>query len=170
MVERKRRTNMSTSRLLAAATAISALLNIPAAFASVCEEAAHAGRFIVRGDEVLDTTTNLTWQRCSVGQHLAGEACSGTVETVPWEQAKKKAGAGWRLPTLEELSSIVSQPCGLSTEDKKVFPGIDPITPSYWSVTATEKDLAWTVGFNNGSTFNGFRTAPNAIRLVKGGR
>jgi hypothetical protein len=159
---------MSARGIIAAGTLVSILMNAPLALAAACEDSSQPGRFVVQGDEVLDTKTNLTWQRCSVGQHLAGEACTGTVEAFTWDQAKKKAGGGWRLPTLDELSGIASQPCGLATADKKVFSDMDPLKPWYWTATATEKDLAWIVGFNNGSTFNGYRTAPNAVRLVKG--
>ena len=158
---------MSVRGIIAAGTLISIFANAPLALAAACEDSSQAGRFVASGDEVQDTKTNLTWQRCSVGQHFAGDACAGTVESFNWEQAKKKAGGGWRLPTLDELTSIAAQPCGMATADKKTFGGIDPLKPWYWTATATEKDLAWIVGFNNGSTFNGYRTAPNAVRLVK---
>ncbi|MHB1206707.1 MAG: Lcl C-terminal domain-containing protein [Rhodospirillaceae bacterium] len=153
--------------LIAAGALISIVGNAPLALAAACEDSSQPGRFVAKGDEVLDTKTNLTWQRCSVGQHLEGDICTGTVEAVDWNQAKKKARGGWRLPTLEELTSIAAQPCGMATADKKTFSGMDPIKPWYWTSTETEKDLAWIVGFNNGSTFNGYRTAPNAVRLVK---
>jgi hypothetical protein len=161
---------MSVRGTVAAGTLLSVLANAPLAWAASCEDSAQAGRFVVKGDEVLDTKTNLTWQRCSVGQKVSGDSCTGTVETFTWDQAKKKAGGGWRLPTMDELTSITAQPCGLPNDDKKIFSDIDPIKPWYWTATATENDLAWIVGFNNGSTFNGYRTAPNAVRLVKGGK
>ena len=157
-------------KIIAAGTLVATLANAPLAWAAACEEASQPGRFVVKGDEILDTKTNLTWQRCSVGQKLSGDACTGTVEALDWNQAKKKATSGWRLPTLEELSGITAQPCGLPAADKKIFSDIDPIKPWYWTATATDNNLAWIVGFNNGSTFNGYRTAPNAVRLVKGGK
>jgi hypothetical protein len=167
---KQRRNDMSLrNAIVAAGTLASVITSTSEVFAAACEDSSQAGRFVVKADEVLDTKTNLTWQRCSIGQQLVSDTCSGTVGTFTWEQAKKRAGGGWRLPTLDELSSIVSQPCGLTAADKKAFP-VDSIKSSYWTATATEKDLAWMVGFNNGSTFNGFRTAPNAVRLVKGGK
>jgi hypothetical protein len=140
------------------------------AMAASCEETAQPGRFVIQGDEVRDTKTGLVWQRCSLGQKAQGAACTGTVEAMNWDQAKKAAKGGWRLPTLDELTGIVMQPCGLPAEEKKVFSEIDPLKPWYWTATTTESNLAWMVGFNNGSTFNGFRTAPNAVRLVRSGR
>ena len=161
---------MSLRKVLATATLIASFPNANLALAAACEDSSQAGRFVVKGDEVLDTKTNLTWQRCSVGQKLSGDACTGTVAALDWTQAKKAARSGWRLPTLEELTAITAQPCGLPAGDKKVFSDIDPLKPWYWTSTATDNALAWIVGFNNGSTFNGYRTAPNAVRLVKGGK
>ncbi|MBX7201104.1 MAG: DUF1566 domain-containing protein [Rhodospirillaceae bacterium] len=155
---------------IAVATVIAALAYAPVAFGAACEDAVQPGRFVVQGDEVQDTKTGLTWQRCSVGQKFAGDACSGAVQAMTWDQAKRAGRGGWRLPTLDEYNGLMMQPCGLSTEQKKVFGALDPLASSYWTGTATENNLAWTVGLNNGSTFNGYRTAPNAVRLVKGGK
>lgn len=155
-------------REIAVITTLSLLAYAPLALAAGCDETTQPGRFTVQGDTVQDTKTGLTWQRCSVGQKLEGDACAGAVEGMTWDQARKAAKGGWRLPTLEELSGIALQPCGLPAEEKKVFGAVDPLRPWYWTATAPEKDLAWMVGFNNGATFNGFRTAPNAVRLVKG--
>ncbi len=161
---------MSMRGTVAAATLISVLAHAPAVLAAACDETTQPGRFVVKGDEVQDTKTGLTWQRCSIGQKVQGDTCSGPVQTMNWDQAKKAAKGGWRLPTLEELTGITLQPCGMSAETKKVFSDFDPLTPWYWTGTTTENNLAWIVGFNNGSTFNGYRTAPNAVRLVKGGK
>lgn len=161
---------MSIHGNIAAATVMAALAYTPVALAAACEETTQPGRFVVQGDEVRDTRTGLIWQRCSVGQKLDGDACSGAVEAMTWDKARKAGRGGWRLPTLDELTGIVMQPCGLPAEEKKIFSPIDPLNPWYWTATAPEKDLAWMVGFNNGSTFNGFRTAPNAVRLVKDGK
>ncbi len=161
---------MSKRGNIAAVTVISILAYTPVALAAGCEETTQPGRYVVQGDEVQDTKTGLTWQRCSVGQKLSGDACAGTVEAMNWDQAKKAGKGGWRLPTLEELTGIAMQPCGMPAEQKKAFSAIDPLKPWYWTATATDNNLAWIVGFNNGSTFNGYRTAPNAVRLVKGGK
>lgn len=161
---------MSMREKITAATMISALVCAPAALAASCDEITQPGRFVVQGGEVQDTKTGLTWQRCSVGQKLEGDACAGTVEALTWDQAKKAGRGGWRLPTLDELTGIVSVPCGLPAEEKKIFSAYDYLKPWYWTSTTTENNLAWMVGFNNGSTFNGYRTAPNAVRLVKGGK
>lgn len=161
---------MSIRKNIAAVAGLAALAYTPMVLAAACEETTQPGRFVVQGDEVQDTKTGLVWQRCSVGQKLEGDACTGAVEAMTWDKARKAGRGGWRLPTLEEMTGIVMQPCGLPAEEKKIFAPADPFTPWYWTATTTEKDIAWTVGLNNGATFNGYRTAPNAVRLVKGGK
>ncbi len=64
-------------------------------------------RFVLKGSEVLDTSTSLTWKRCLVGQTIAdGFACEGSPERVSWDQAQTMAEPGWRLPTAAELMTL----------------------------------------------------------------
>ena len=126
-----------------------------------------AGRFAANGGEVYDSKANLT---CSVGQRWEGDKCTGAVEGLTWEQARKAAHDTWRLPTREELLTLIEQPCGLPASAKAVFPAFDPYHPSYWSSSAPDPDLAFEVGFDNGAIFDGYRTAPNAVRLVRVGK
>lgn len=64
-----------------------------------------------------DKTTGLYWDRCSVGQTWDGETCQGEPLELNWYDAqdyvakftneKTKGGfTDWRVPTIEELSSI----------------------------------------------------------------
>lgn len=64
-----------------------------------------------------DPKTGLMWDRCSVGQSWNGTTCTGTAIQFNWQDAKdyvakftnEQAKGGytdWRLPTIEELSSI----------------------------------------------------------------
>jgi hypothetical protein len=124
-------------------------------------------RYEMRGAEVLDKETGLTWQRCSVGQTWnEGEGCTGTVEEFNWQNAKKQARRGWRLPTRDELETLISRACSPSI-NPEAFPGVDPVKLWYWSSTQDTSGLAWLVQFGGGATFNGYQTAPNAVRLVK---
>lgn len=150
------------------ASIIAAMVTVPVAYAAC--DATDTGRFVVNGAEVYDTKTNLTWQRCSVGQTWQQDKCTGSVQALSWDQAKKQARGKWRLPTRDELVGLTEMPCGMSAETKKIFPDMDYLVPMYWSETAPDAGLAWLVGFNNGSTFNGYRTAPNGVRLVRTGR
>lgn len=117
-------------------------------------------RFIVVGqDRVEDRTTGLQWKRCSEGQAWSGATCIGDALRLNWHQALERADGSsfaghrdWRLPTREELASIVEPACVEPAIDLAVFPG----TPSYayWSATPFEYfvRLAWGVYFNSGRT------------------
>jgi hypothetical protein len=65
-------------------------------------------RYQISDDEktVLDSVTQLNWQRCSVGQIWDGKTCTGKPKEFNWEQAKSLEKDGWRLPTIEEQSSL----------------------------------------------------------------
>jgi hypothetical protein len=127
-------------------------------------------RYELKGAEVLDKETGLTWQRCSVGQTWQeGQGCTGAVKEFTYAEAKKQARSGWRLPTRDELTGLVSVACSPSI-NPEAFPGLDPLHLWYWSGTETDRDLTWMVQFGGGATFNGYRTAPNALRLVRDGK
>ncbi|MDD3761278.1 MAG: DUF1566 domain-containing protein [Acidithiobacillus sp.] len=78
-----------------------------------------AGRYLDNGDgTVTDTETGLQWMRCSLGQAWDGTSCVGEAEGYTWQEAldaaeelNRKGGyAGhrdWRLPSIEELHSLV---------------------------------------------------------------
>lgn len=64
-----------------------------------------------------DPKTGLMWDRCSVGQLWNGTTCTGEPIKLNWQDAKdyvkkftneqtKGGYTNWRLPTIEELSSI----------------------------------------------------------------
>ncbi|MCW7755456.1 DUF1566 domain-containing protein [Desulfobotulus sp. H1] len=57
---------------------------------------------------VIDLNTGLEWMRCSIGQIWDGETCAGEAEKINWYAAMSMAEKkGWRLPSIEELSSLV---------------------------------------------------------------
>ena len=109
---------------------------------------ATAGRLVVAtdGTTVYDNKTKLTWQR------------TPPAGTYDWAGAKSYcasntaglAGAGWRLPGVKELLSIVDR--------KQYNPAIDttafPNTPAEWFWSATPfkggSSFAWGVDFDVG--------------------
>jgi len=101
-----------------------------------------AGRYEVGADTVRDTTTGLTWRRYVPGQ------------AYDWEEAKSHcgglslAGGGWRLPTNDELESLVDKSAGVPTINHEAFPG----TPAwvFWSSTPNGSSDTWGVGFGDG--------------------
>ncbi|MFO4665545.1 Lcl C-terminal domain-containing protein [Vibrio cholerae] len=102
-------------------------------------------------------TTELIWQRCSLGQSWDGTDCTGEVTTYTWGDAFA-AGAGstlggfsdWRLPNKNELASIVEYRCYQPAINNQQFPN----TPSamYWSSSPIARDryYAWYVNFLSG--------------------
>lgn len=114
------------------------------------------GKYTCDAETVKDPATGLTWQRllpetygCSGSAHVMGDLCR-------WNEAKSYCsklvlGSGaWRLPTKDELLSIV---------DKRTSPSTDavafPDTPAlwFWSATPYEENeySAWSVHFYDGT-------------------
>lgn len=98
--------------------------------ASSCPPALIGGqpRFEIRGALVLDRASGLLWQRCSVGQrHEASSGrCVGQPQLLRHADARIQAralGEGWRLPSVNELRSLVDPRCGVPAIDPQAFPG-----------------------------------------------
>lgn len=165
---------------------------------SACEPAAQpklliAERYADNGDgSVTDIRTNLTWQRCSVGQTWTGETCTGETRRINWEEAMTLDNDDWRLPTIEELETLVfcssgqqnpsSRPNGLLVKETDgecqgdyarptINQGTFPNTPTGWFWSSSPYaglSIAWGVNFRLGnaygsSTIDGF----GHVRLVR---
>lgn len=72
-----------------------------------------AERYIDNGNgTITDTQTKLMWMRCSVGQTWQDGSCKGSPNTFIWPYAMGMSISDgnytdWRLPTKEELSSLI---------------------------------------------------------------
>lgn len=79
-------------------------------------------------------------------------------------------GAGdWRVPTPDELRSLVNVETRTDTPDAKYFPNRAFVGTPYWSSTSTYTgDSAWLLGFT-GSTSQNSKNFSAAVRLVRGG-
>jgi len=158
-------------------------------------EQTFTARFELREDgTATDTTTGLTWMRCTVGQVWQGGVCAGEPKLMSWDQAQKAgeemvfAGhADWRLPTRDELATLVYCSSGLRrAPDPDGVPGscegsfraptllaaAFPNAPAhkFWSATPDERYrfAAWGVSFYNGAIGIGTHTDYVNVRLVRG--
>jgi Protein of unknown function (DUF1566) len=128
-------------------------------------------RFVIHDGDVFDSKTKLTWARCSVGQEWENQHCVGTISTFTFADAQKQANGAWRVPTKDELVSLIdSDQKNFPTIDNTAFPDMDPNHPWYWSSTPNGNTIAWYVDFTDGY-ISGFIDDVNtlAIRLVRSG-
>ncbi|MGQ9659222.1 MAG: Lcl C-terminal domain-containing protein [Thermochromatium sp.] len=125
------------------------------------------------GAVVRHQRTGLEWQRCSLGQRWDAKSngCVGRPTSHTWTQAMQlaaRAQDGWRLPTGEELLTIVEK-CHFSPA---INPQVFPNTPSglYWSssVDTGGLDRAWSVSLFSGQYFRAGKSQPGRVRLVRG--
>jgi hypothetical protein len=158
--------------------------------ASNLQKGSKIGQYINHGDgTITDTKTGLMWKRCSEG--LSGVNCEeGKVKKYTWTDAVKRfkdveyAGyADWRLPTIDELKTLVYCSTGKDEEgdckdgsekptiNRQAFPNTEQW--AYWSGSpdAGASDGAWYVFFNYGGSGAGNRySGYSAVRLVRGGQ
>ena len=171
----KRRQYMNTNTRTITLAAQALLL-----FALAQPMAAQAALFENDDGTVTDTVTNLIWDQCSQGQ--SGVACAtGSATIMIWaaaltaavtaNTANYKGYSDWRVPSKNELESLVDI-------TKATNPVIDlvafPATPTssfYWSSTTYTLDpsMAWDVYFGTGSSFADVKTVSGQVRLVRSG-
>jgi hypothetical protein len=112
---------------------------------------------------VYDTMTKLTWQRDGTASGTKAWAAAGTYcSTLVTD------GAGWRLPTIVELRSIVD----LSQMTPAIDPTAFPSTPTdtwTWSSTKVQglSSSAWYVFFSDGLSSSNVITYSNRVRCVR---
>ncbi|MGE4063407.1 MAG: DUF1566 domain-containing protein [Rhodospirillaceae bacterium] len=130
-------------------------------------------QYEIQGNRVYDKKSRLTWQRCSVGQTLnanggGGQICDGPVTAFSMAEAALYAEEGWRIPTQNELATLVSPSCFDPAINEEVFPNMDPDVLGYWSRTFDKQKRVWYINFVDGSfrTYSG-TTLRHALRLVK---
>ena len=135
--------------------------------AAVKPSAAIMPRYITQGETLLDKKSGLTWARCSVGQTWNGAGCDGRVSTFNFIEAQRQGKNGWRLPTLDELKSLVAESRVPPAINKVAFPSMDPMRLGYWTTTPDGDVYGWAVMFLDGRVENIHRDAPRAVRLIK---
>ncbi|HDP81022.1 MAG TPA: DUF1566 domain-containing protein [Spirochaetes bacterium] len=133
-----------------------------------------AARFNNNGDgTVTDMGTGLVWQKCSYNQSVLD--CSGLAGNRTWQQALEYcrnlslAGRSWRLPSINELKSIVEYSLYNPAINTACFPNTQ--ASEYWSSTS-RFDIpasALLVKFNYGSVISDQKTKNYYVRCVADG-
>lgn len=155
------------------------ILHSSAAMAHTCKDSIPAGtpdsNYTIHPDgTVSDNTTGLMWMRCGLGQKWDKKKCSGTPKDYTWKDALLAADSlefagysDWRLPSKNELESIVEERCYSPAINDKVFPD----TPSvfFWSSSpfAGFSGGAWSVDFGFGAVNASDKDGAIPVRLVR---
>ena len=139
-----------------------------------------AGRYRDNGDgTVTDVQTGLQWIRFSLGQEWKGGNCVGKTRAYTWQEAldanealNRQGGyagdSDWRVPTKEELQSLVD----LSRCPIRIHPTAFPNASDGWywssSVYTINPGYAWYVDFHKGSAVVCVKANLYRVRLVRG--
>src|ERR1700679_3526389 len=130
-----------------------------------------SSRYAIDGGEVYDKKSDLTWKRCSVGQRWKeGAGCVGVIKPMTWDEAKKEAADGWRVPSKDELLTLVSPTCHNPAINEEVFPDMELDKLWYWTSSENGAFLAWLVDFAQGHPESYDRTDTGTLRLVRDGQ
>ena len=121
---------------------------------------------VMGGAAVRDNETGLVWEQ------------SPSTSLFTWSSAQSHCNAlavsnriGWRLPTLQELGSLVDR-----SQSNPALPAGHPFSnvqsSTYWSATtfASDASSAWTVNFIVGGVFNVDKRGTFFVWCVRGGQ
>lgn len=132
-------------------------------------------RYVAKQDEVYDRAHNLSWSRCSLGQHwINSKGCAGTVRQVKFDQAAQFANGKWRLPSQAELATLIDPTkknmLSALSIDTVAFPDMDETKLYYWTSTEHDNSFAWAVLFvDSGIRSILYREHRYAVRMVRTG-
>jgi hypothetical protein len=123
------------------------------------EPVAEVMRYTAAGGTVYDAKSKLTWQQ------------TVSSSTYPWLDAKtycagvSLGGGGWRLPTVEELKTIVDKSRANPAIDSTAFPS----TPAdrFWSSSPFSPSHAWAVYFDSGQAYSFDVSMAGNVRCVR---
>ena len=129
--------------------------------------AAERFKIVMNNDEaVLDRETGLVWEKSpDTTERTWTSACSHCY------QRQVGGRKGWRLPTIEELASLVD-----TSQSNPALPEGHPFTNVQWdyywssSTYAGDTSHAWSVNFGSGFVYNCYgKSNDNYVWCVRGG-
>lgn len=139
-----------------------------------------ANTLIATADEVRDTKTGLIWKRCALGQTWQkNRGCVGEVELmrrVEVDEKVRSLGGKWRLPTVDELLTLVDARCQNPVINTKIFgkvvdmtgEGANYLTASvYLEGDEVIPTLFYTIDLLNGGVDAHTKGFVGAVRLVR---
>lgn len=151
-----------------------------------------AERYIDNGNgTITDTQTKLMWMRCSLGQTWQNGSCKGSASSFNWHYANTLSYSDsnyidWRLPTKEELSSLIycssgkpsywknnEELCGGTFESPTIAQVAFPQTPAapFWTSTprgnVNSVGDRWYIGFTHGNGDWNYSIVNMHVRLVR---
>lgn len=135
-------------------------------------------------------TKGLMWQHCSVGQTWTWITCEGNAQEFTFDDAMKLTSnfagySDWRLPTIDELRTLVfcwdgetktltKDATGMLCEGSEISPTINltlfPNTPSFRFWSASPYDVyhsSWMVNFDNSYSIGIGKNNSGHVRLVR---
>lgn len=134
------------------------------------------GRLVATGELAVDTASRLVWKRCPVGMTWSGDAaaCLGEAKGLTQEEAHEAAAAAgpdWRLPSGEELETLISDACAGATIDTLAFPDVARADfgegALFWTSTEVLPGMFYFFDFTNGYAdmhSGGFRLSALLVR------
>lgn len=110
----------------------------------------------------VDSETGANWYVCNAGQRFYKGRCTGTPVRATLAAAQgfaddfsSAAGGKWRVPTSDEMRSLVEDKCANPVISPHVFPGIE--VANYWTSSPSRwgDDFGCALNTFNGSHFCG---------------
>jgi formylglycine-generating enzyme required for sulfatase activity len=138
-----------------------ALLIAASAVARDAGAGAPACRYMITGPVALDPETGLTWQRVAPLQHITRD------QAVAYCSGLSLSGAGWRLPTVYELQTILDIGAMNPAMDAATF--TDATSQAFWTATSVKGDPSTGVSVDFGYAITKQDDATNlhVVRCVR---